>query len=96
MKTNLEWKTPKLICLKTSDLICKIKARANSGCSTDVSTEGACDSNPEAYFCNSNIESLEGEVIQCGVLSNCIEGSGIALGCNDNHYSNVSKRCNVR
>lgn len=81
----MQWRNPELICLKTKDLLCKIKAKAGSvpSCTSHFAygEENAC---PELSV--GDTWGDEGPVdISCGILAQCIE-VGPLFGCNDENY----------
>lgn len=82
MKKTVEWKKPEFICIETKDLMCKILVRANSqGAICNISDSG------DSLCTGTDTDNLDtGGDIQCGILAQCIVGSGVALGCLDNHY----------
>ena len=67
----MKWRKPELVCFKTKDLLCKVKAKAFS--------VNACSSNYDEN------DGGEGGDLDCGVLSQCIE-VGTLFGCNDENY----------
>lgn len=80
---TMQWRKPELICFKTKDLLCKIKAKAGSvpSCTSAYAEENAC---PELSVGDTWGDG--GEVdIGCGILAQCIE-VGPLFGCNDDNY----------
>lgn len=79
----MQWRKPELICFKTKDLLCKIKAKADSvaSCINAYAEENAC---PELSVGDTWGDGGEVE-IGCGILSQCIE-VGPLFGCNDDNY----------
>lgn len=80
----MEWKKPELICIATKDLLCKVKARANSlpSCVKAYAEETAC---PEL---DTGATWGDGEGVtdmHCGILSECVE-VGPLFGCYDTQY----------
>lgn len=81
MKT---WKKPNLLNYETKDLLCKVKARANSmdpNCSTAYLEESACS---ELTVGDTWGDGGDAE-LGCGIISQCVE-VGPLFGCNDENY----------
>lgn len=79
MKT---WKKPNLLSYETKDLLCKVKARANSmnpDCSLSYVEEGACQEVGVGDFGGGDIDA------PCGVISQCVE-VGPLFGCDVDLY----------
>ena len=79
----MEWKKPELICISTMELLCKVKAKANSNpsCTSDYSGDQVCSelSPGDTWGEGGDVE------IGCGILAQCIE-VGPLFGCNDENY----------
>ena len=80
------WKKPTLICIVTEDLLCKVKAKANSlpKCDLQYAEQHAC---PEISVGDTwgDDDGFGGD-IGCGILSQCTE-VGPLMGCStDNVY----------
>ena len=82
----MRWRKPELICFNTHELICKIKARANSlpSCTTAYAEKYACKELTvgDTWGDGGDVE------IGCGILSQCIEVS-VGFGCDDGLYCNL-------
>lgn len=80
---GIMWRKPELLCFQTKDLLCKVKAKADSvaNCKSAYYEDNAC---PELTVGDTWGDG--GEVdLGCGVLSQCIE-VGPLFGCYDNVY----------
>ena len=81
---TMQWRKPELICFKTKELLCKVKAKAGSvaSCTSAYLEENGC---PELSVGDTWGGGGEGGDLQCGVLSQCIE-VGPLFGCDDENY----------
>ena len=79
----MEWKKPELICILTEELLCKVKAKASSlpSCEITYAEDHAC---PELSVADTWGSGGDVE-LGCGILSQCIE-VGPLFGCNDDYY----------
>lgn len=82
----LDWRKPEFIYIKTSEMMCKIKAKAYSNYETICSTDQA-----NALCTGTDLQNLEapGGEFYCGVVHQCIVGPGVAMGCDDNFLCSV-------
>lgn len=81
MKNTNNWREPKLICLNTEELMCKIKVRASSLCNGGSYTSECPELTTGETWCNtSNPGDDGGAGIQCGILTQCVE-VGPLFGC---------------
>ena len=84
---SIEWRKPELVCIKTQDLLCKVKAKATSvpTCTSAYLEEHACN--------QLSVENTWGEGgafdPECSILTECFE-TGPLLGCFDNGYCNIT------
>ena len=82
----LDWRKPEFICIKTADMMCKIKAKAYSNYETICSTDQA-----NAWCTGTDLQNLGGSdgEFYCGVVHQCIVGPGDAMGCDVDFYCSV-------